>query len=143
MSDWSHWYPFRSQAAKEISAHMSASEKRRVSQVGALYGIGLGIILNLPGFLVMAGVLPQKWIWAALGFLVPVTWILGYMYMTPWSRRFLCNTEWARAKGYKPEEIALYDIRFGMKHLLALMTVVAVVAAIVWYIRRYFADAGF
>jgi hypothetical protein len=52
-----------------------------------------------------------------------------------WSRRFLCNTEWARAQGLKEQELALFDFRFGIKHLLMLMLVVAIASTLIWYLR--------
>jgi hypothetical protein len=128
---WNSWYPFRSQEAKEICAHLTAVEKRRASAVGAIYGVGISVIFQSPMYLATAGFLSVTWMWITMGVLISVTLFVSFIYMPRWSRRFLCNTEWARANGYNPDELALYDVRFGMKHLLALMTVVAVAAALV------------
>jgi hypothetical protein len=134
MTDWSTWSPFQSPQTKEICAHLTTKERRTLIGRSALVGLAMGFVSQGPVFLYMAGFVPT-WLMIVLigGFFVVL------LSLTPlinaWSRRFLCNTEWARAQGLQPHELVLFDVRFGIKHLLALMFVVAIASALIWHLR--------
>ena len=134
MPDWMTWSPFQSKQTKEICAHMTAAERRKAAGMAALFGFVFSIVLQSPIYFQMAGLLSTTRMWILCGLLFIVLFA-SIPFVQRWSRSFLCNTEWARTHGIKPESLALYDFRFGMKHLLALMTAVAVIAAIVWNVR--------
>jgi hypothetical protein len=135
MPDWKNWSPFQSAEAKEICAHLTTAERRSLQARGALVGFAISVVPQLPLFLGFSHWLgPDGTLIFALIGLIVVYFSVPFLHAS--IRRFLCNTEWARAQGYRPDELPLFDIHFGVKHLLALMTAVAIVATIVWHLRN-------
>jgi hypothetical protein len=134
MPDWMTWSPFQSAPTKEICAHMTSAERRKVAAYGALFGFTFSVIAQAPVLLNAFGLISRRW----TTILIPAAIMAMFAsipFVQAWLRRFLCNTEWARSQGFKPKELALYDVRFGVKHLLMLMVVVAVIGSVIWNLK--------
>jgi hypothetical protein len=107
----STWSPFQSPEVREICAHLTPSEHARLledaQQRGAWIGIWLAGPLGLCGGLLV-------WYWqigaVLLALYVPYFMFFGLSRLRAMRRRsmeLLCDTDWARSRGYSPANLRL------------------------------------
>ena len=106
--DFATWSPFQSKQVREICAHMTTSERSRAGSRAIGYGLWV--------FATVAGPLGFGWWSAATPLRIAAGALLAaHVCVLPFwqrqARRFLCSTEWARAKGLMPEQLRLFEFR--------------------------------
>jgi len=104
---WETWSPFQSKDTRAICAHMTSGEKSAAMRRGALYGIWGAISVCAPVALVIAH--PSL---VSLCLAAPL--VAAHILCIPlWLRKqreFLCNTEWAKSQGIRPEVLRLLTL---------------------------------
>lgn len=107
----STWSPFQSSEVREICAHLTPAEHAQLIADARQRGSDIGLRIAGP-FGVTAGLLVWSWqvglVFLAL-FAIYFA-ISGYPRLRAMRRRsmeLLCETEWARSRGYKPERLRL------------------------------------
>jgi hypothetical protein len=124
------WYPFRSAEVQEINEHLSPDERLRLEahsgRWGAVFGIGTFFAVYALMRLVDPLLRPHagpSWTLLILAVMaVPLGLLIGWTAGVPWRRkvrRILCETEYARQRGFTPETLPLYSTRFSLWTLLA------------------------
>jgi hypothetical protein len=114
----STWSPFQSPEVQEICEHLTASERRRLVDDAAARGSELGTWLAGPfavaAVLFVIGWRLEMFSWRfglVLSILYVVYfWIVGLPRIRAMRRRsvqLLCDTEWARNRGYTPDNLRL------------------------------------
>lgn len=111
----SMWAPFQSDQVREICSHMTAKERRRAAERGAVSGVILGGFFGVIGFL---GMPIGKWLFDSflIGVIIvqPVALIL--MGILLWKlkplidqsqKEFLALTQWSKEQGLTSDKIVL------------------------------------
>jgi hypothetical protein len=109
----STWSPFQSAEVREICAHLTPGEHARLledaQQRGARIGLWLAGPLGLSSALLV-------WRWqigaVLLALYVPYFLVFGLPRLRAMRRRsmeLLCDTEWARSRGYDPATLRLMN----------------------------------
>jgi len=110
----STWFPFQSAEAREICAHLTPAEQARLMAQAHQNGSEIGLWIATPGS--MAGVsFVASW---QLGVAALALYAI-YIVVSGWprlramrrrSRELLCETEWARGRGYTPERLRWWKL---------------------------------
>lgn len=115
------WYPFRSAEVTDICRHMTPEETRQLTanarKVGLIAGIGSSLILY-PLFWMLAFYTPlyppRPWsLLVLLGIAIPLGLLIGWIGFSGIRRKqiqMLCETDYAKQKGYKPQTLRLYSL---------------------------------
>jgi hypothetical protein len=106
--DFRTWSPFQSQETKEICGHMTESEKVALMRLGFKYGIWIAITLVIPMALAVSFPSPLT-----IGFAI-ILLIVFLICLPIWlkiQKIHLCSTEWAKTKGYIPDQLKLFGCR--------------------------------
>lgn len=92
----------------EIYDHMTSKEKRKGAIRAGLYGLFLGITFAAPlsCFLIGTSILSG----GSVATLITI-YILGSFLFLQDFKKFLSYTEWARSRGYKAENIKIFDFQ--------------------------------
>jgi hypothetical protein len=105
------WSPFQSAEVREICAHLTPEEHTRVLEDGRQRGEQLGRWIAISFGLVAASFL---WSWqvglVVLFLFMVYLSVLGLARIRAMRRRtkeLLCETAWARSRGYTPERLRL------------------------------------
>ncbi len=107
----STWSPFQSPEVREICAHLTPAEHALLIADARERGTSIGRWIAVP-FGVTAGLLFLSW-QAGLVLLVffiiyfAVSGLPRFRAMRRRSMELLCETEWARSRGYTPERLRL------------------------------------
>jgi len=119
----STWSPFQSPEVREICAQLTPTERARLVDDAQQRGRQIGRWIAVP-FGIVAGFSVASW---RLGLLLLP---LLAMYLAVWglphlramrhrTTELLCETEWARSRGYTPEHLRLTTLSGQDKGLLA------------------------
>ncbi len=114
-SSQSTWAPFQSDQVREICSHMTAKERRRATGRGAVFGVILGGLFGVIGFL---GMPIGKWLFDSFltGVIIvqPVALILigiSFWKLKPLidqsQREFLASTQWSEEQELTSDKIVL------------------------------------
>jgi serine/threonine protein kinase len=124
------WSPFTSPEVRQISAHMTKVEKLEAKKFGGWFGIWNAATFFLP----MACVwffpmpVPLNWIIASVVLLV------GLAFYPLWWRKManlLCDTAWAKERGYNPATLRIFP--FGSTGIMLLGVVLSLIQAALWW----------
>jgi len=111
----STWAPFQSDQVREICSHMTAKERDRAVGRGAVFGLILGGLLGVIGFL---GMLIGKWLFDSflIGVIIAQPVALILMGISLWKlkplidqsqKEFLASTQWSKQQGLTSDKIVL------------------------------------
>jgi len=106
--DWRTRVPFQPPEVKEIYRNLTPAERRAdLRQQAPTLGISLLLLL---GFAVALDALPGDWRSTRLGLLPVFLAAQGALLVIAIDRAkdFLCSTEWARARGIRPEQLRTF-----------------------------------
>ena len=112
------WYPFRSSEVKAIYDNLTPDEASRLKQFSWKTGSSFGVLLSVPLFLLMFacqfGVqyFPQPWgVVLIFALTLPYVLLVGLRGATIRSqaRKILCESAYAKEKGFTPENLRLYS----------------------------------
>jgi hypothetical protein len=106
------WYPFRSKEVKEIYANLTPEEIYRLkdgtSANGALFGFGSFVVI----YFLLSLVPPQWGAFMHYAIAISIALIFGFFAGAPLrkkAKRLLCDSAYAKEKGYTPENLRLYS----------------------------------
>ena len=107
----STWSPFQSPEVREICAHLTRAEHAQLIADARKCGTEIGLWIATP-FAVTASVLLWSW---PVGLVLLALFIIycavsGYPRIRAMRQRsttLLCETEWARSRGYTPDRLKL------------------------------------
>jgi hypothetical protein len=106
--DWRTWSPFQSDEVRQICAHMSSEEIEAAARRSRIYGSWVAWTFALPiGFAVVDRS-------AVVIALAAILVCIHIAYVPLWrrsTRRFLCDTKWAREQGIEPAQLKLFGPR--------------------------------
>ncbi len=130
------WYPFQSPEVRDICRHMTPEETRQLTvyarKVGWIVGIVPSLILYpLFGYLALCTPLypPRPWsIFVLLVLVVPVTFLIGWLGISGFRRKqiqMLCQTDYAKLKGFTPRTLPLYAFGRNKSHRLIIAVLIA------------------
>ena len=105
------WYPFRSKEVKEIHANLTLEEIYRLEGTFANGALSVFILITVLYFIL--NLVPPHW-----GFSVQIS--IGYLFVLIFSlfakapirkkaKKLLCDSAYAKEKGYTPENLRLYS----------------------------------
>jgi serine/threonine protein kinase len=122
--------PFTSSEVREIFVHMTEVEKLRMKKFGAAFSIWNAATFFLPFACVWFFPIP-----------VPLNWIIGSVVLLVglafyplWWRKManlLCDTAWAKERGYNPTSLRIFP--FGNTGIMLLGVVSLLVLAVCWW----------
>lgn len=115
------WYPFRSAEVSDICRHMTPEETRQLTARAWKTGLIAGIVPSLifyPLFLVLALYTPlyppRPWsLLVLLGIAILVGLLMGWIGFAGIRRKqiqMLCETDYAKQKGFTPQTLRLYSL---------------------------------
>jgi len=108
------WSPFQSGEVKDICAHMSDLELRKAEKRAGSYGLWCAFTFAFPLAFIITKPSPVAFVIGS----IPIPIHIGYIPL--WfrsQRRFLCQTEWARQKGFAPGNLKLFSFRKRAKEV--------------------------
>ena len=111
----STWAPFQSDQVKDICSHMTAKERRRAVERGAVCGLILAGFFGVIGFF---GMLIGKWLFDSFltGVIIILLLALILMGISFWKLKplidqshkdFLASTQWSEEQGLTSDKIVL------------------------------------
>jgi hypothetical protein len=111
----STWAPLQSDQVREICSHMTAEERNRATERSAKFGLILGGLFCVTGFL---GIPIGIWLFdsylTAVLIIMPVVWLLVYIALWKYkpmidksNREFLASTRWSLEQRLTSENIVL------------------------------------
>jgi tRNA A-37 threonylcarbamoyl transferase component Bud32 len=99
---WFTWLPRPSLLMREIGAHLTPAEHAEMTRRALLFGIWNAATFFAPFFCIMFLPGPIGWIYGIAAL------VIGLSFYPMWSRmqrEFLCSTEWARQRGFRPDQL--------------------------------------
>jgi len=108
--NWKNWSPSQSDEVKQILAHMTPAESRRMTVSSMWFGLVFGLTFSVPVAMMMYGLSsgsPASWLTISGAILMAA----HYLYVPHWVRRqkrLFCGTEWARENGITPETLPFH-----------------------------------
>lgn len=115
-NDWKSWAPGQTRLVKEVAANMTSQERRATMWRSAGYGLWCALSCGAPAGLLtiwfspLEIALPPWIVIAAFGLVMAhVAFLPIWIRM---QRRFLCETDWARSRRLKPEDMRLFPFLF-------------------------------
>jgi hypothetical protein len=108
------WSPFRSPEVKEIYANLTPEEIHRLKDGTHLDGAMFGF-LSWMVFYILFRLIPADWgFFVQFAIVVAIVPIFGFFAAAPLrkhAKNLLCDSAYAREKGYTPENLRLYSFR--------------------------------
>jgi len=112
--DWRTWSPWQSAEVREICAHMTEAERRKIARDATLYGLWVGATLAMPIQLIVLSSFSFKHLGPSLVVIASTLIGLHVACIPQWQtrvRRELCSTAWAKKRGLMPEHLRLFSFR--------------------------------
>jgi hypothetical protein len=115
----STWSPFQSVEVRDICEHLTPEEKDQLAHQGAQLGRKIGTLLSLPLVLVVC-----SFLYSIRLFFVLFGLFIVYAFVMEWrlirglqrrARQTLCATEYAKARGYHPDTLRMFDFHWSGK----------------------------
>ena len=101
--------PLASGLVREICEHMTARERKVAALTGALFGLGIALVLCGVGFVLGVFVFESALIGMMFSPLIaPVIVLLLWKRISKWQRDFLASTAWAKSEGIEADGIDLF-----------------------------------
>jgi serine/threonine protein kinase len=108
VDDWRSKVPFQSPEVREINRHLTPEERRADLRWQAVpLAVSLGLFL---GLVIALEVIPRDW--RLLRFVLGPVYLVLHLVLLVVSieraKEFLCSTQWARARGIKPQQLRMF-----------------------------------
>jgi len=102
--DWRMWSPAQPPLVREISAHLTESERREVLKRSLMFAVWNAATFFVPFFFARLSSLPSPMNWIYAGGALGIGLSFYPLFRTI-MRDFLCTTAWARQQGILPEQL--------------------------------------
>lgn len=107
-ANWKTWSPFQSPAVREICAHMTDGERRKVSSRGGFYGLWVAGTFAMP---LSFAIVERSLLFIVIAAVLAAIHIACIPIWQKMQRRFLCSTAWARERGITPDRLRMFAFR--------------------------------
>jgi hypothetical protein len=115
----STWSPFQSSDVRDICAHLTDDEKQQLMSQAGNYGRSAGGWIGLPLGVVVASFFYSATVGCILAglFVICLVVLVRRRVQTQQQRvrEMLCETKYARERGYRPETLKIYDFPWSHK----------------------------
>jgi hypothetical protein len=105
---WQTWFPFQSEATREICAHMTQDEKMSFMIRSALLGLWIAAGFAGPQCVILLPALfgiKRSALAISIAFIFLIMFLISIPFIKKRNKIVLCSTEWAKAKGYTADKI--------------------------------------